>query len=196
MKNETEKQQWLFPEEELDDRERVWYFGDYAAGLCLYYLEGFIAHAQIPGQLRPTFERVASALHLMLESEEEQQTLDTYFQVLFGLHNWAVCFPAMNVAFMEVDDEAFAQANIEVARQILPVLKEFAGCTQHPPVYFCRIYLELKDQCDQWDKTLLQMIGAFEYLLDSRQKYDREMFGKAQIGLHLFAEYLQEMYNL
>lgn len=94
MQNETEKQQWLFPEEELDERERVWYFGDYAAGLCLYYLEGFMAHAQIPGQLRPIFERAASALHQMLESEE-LQTRDTYFRVLLGLHDWAVCLPSI-----------------------------------------------------------------------------------------------------
>ena len=194
MKNETEKQQWLFPEEELDERERVWYFGDYAAGLCLYYLEEFMAHAQIPGQLRPAFERAASALHLFLENEEEQ-TLDAYFQVLLGLHDWAVCLPAMNAAFMEVDDEAFAQTNIKIACRILPTLKDFAGCTQHIPRYFARVYPDLGDQCRQWDETLRQMIGAFSYLRDFNRSYDRQGLGRAQVGLHLFAEYLQEMYN-
>lgn len=196
MKSETEKQTFSFPEEELDDRERVWYFGDYAAGLCLYYLEGFMAHAQIPGQLRPTFEKAASALRLMLESEEEEWSLDTYFQVLLGLHDWAVCLPAMNAAFMEVDDEAFAQANVKVACRILPALKDFAGCAQHPPRYFARVYPDWGEQCLQWDETLRQMIEAFSYLRDFNQKYDREGLGKAQVGLHLFAEYLQEMYNL
>lgn len=37
MKGEIRKQTFSFPEEEWDERERVYYFGDYVAGLCLYY---------------------------------------------------------------------------------------------------------------------------------------------------------------
>ena len=89
-----------------------------------------------------------------------------------------------------------SQANVKVACRILPALKDFAGCTQHPPRYFARVYPDWGEQCLQWDETLRQMIEAFSYLRDFNQKYDREGLGKAQVGLHLFAEYLQEMYNL
>lgn len=195
MENDMKKQQSAFPGEEMDEREQVWYFGDYAAGICLHYLEGFMRHAEIPERLRSTYDDAVFALRHVLEDEEEHPEVDTCVRVLTGLHSFAVCLPFMNVDYISVGDEQYTQANRKIAGRILPALQRFAGCTQHPPYYFCRIYPEWKDQCNQWDKTLKQMIEAFEYLANPKQRYNKEKIRKMEIGLHLFAEYLREMYN-
>ena len=195
MKDEQKQGMISFPEEEMDEREQVWYFAEYAAGVCLHYLEGFAQHAEMPEQLRAMRDEAVFALRYVLENEDEYPEVDTSVRVLRGLHSFAVCLPFMNADYIPVDDERYAQANCEIARRILPALKRFAGCTQHPPSYFCRIYPEWKDQCDQWGKTLLQMIGSFECLANPERKCDKEEIRKMGIGLHLFAEYLQEMYN-
>lgn len=195
MENEVKKQQSTFPDEEMDEREQVWYFAEYAAGICLHCLEGFMQHAEIMEQLRPTYDKAAYALHYVLENEDEHPDVDTCVRVLTGLHCFAICLPFMNADYIPVNNERYAQANCEIACKILPALKRFAGWTQHPPYYFCRIYPEWKDQCEQWDKTLRQMIEAFEHLANPKQGHDREEIRKTEIGLHLFSEYLQEMYN-
>lgn len=195
MENNVKKQQSAFPGEEMDEREQVWYFGDYAAKICLSFVEGFVRHAQIPENLKPVYDKAIFALRYVLEDEDEHPDVDTCVRVLTGLHSFAICLPFMNADYVLVDDERYAQANCEIARRILPALQRFAGCTQHPPYYFCRIYPEWKDQCDQWDKTLGQMIEAFEYLANPERRHDKEKIRKMEIGLHLFAEYLQEMYN-
>lgn len=195
MENNVKKQQSAFPGEEMDEREQVWYFGDYAAKICFSFVERFVRHAQIPENLKPAYDKAIFALRYVLEDEDEHLEVDTCVRVLTGLHSFAVCLPFMNADYVPVDDERYAQANCEIARRILPALRRFAGCTQHPPYYFCRIYPEWKDQCDQWDKTLGQMIEAFEYLANPERKHGKEKIRKMEIGLHLFAEYLQEMYN-
>ncbi len=195
MGNDVNKRQPAFPGEEMDEREQVWYFGDYAAGICLHYLKGFMQHAEIPEQLRPTYDEAAFALRHVLEEEDEHLDVDTCVRVLMGLHHFAVCLPFMNANYIPVNNELYVQANRETAGRILPALRRFAGCTQHPPYYFCRIYPEWKDQRDQWNKTLKQMIEAFEYLANPKQRYNKEKIRKMEIGLHLFAEYLREMYN-
>ena len=58
-----ENMQHIFPCSELDERERVWRFADYAAGACVSLLESFMRHAKIPEQLKPTYEEAAFALH-------------------------------------------------------------------------------------------------------------------------------------
>ena len=179
----------------MDEREQVWYFADYAAGIYLHYLEGFMRYAEIPEQLRSTYDDAAFALRYVLEDKNEHPDVDTCARVLTGLHSFAVCLLFMNADYTPVDDEQYAQANCEIARRILPALKNFATCSQFPPDYFCRIYPEWKDQCDQWDQTLEQMIGAFEYLANPEREHNKEEIRKIEIGLHLFAEYLQEMYN-
>lgn len=195
MENNVKKQQSAFPGEEMDERGQVWYFAEYAAGICLHYLERFMQYAEIPDQSRLTYDEAAFALHYVLENEDEHPDVDTCVRVLTGLHSFAICLPFMNADYTPVDDERYAQANCEIARRIFPALQRFAGCTQHPPYYFCRIYPEWKDQCEQWDKTLGQMIEAFEYLVHPERSHDKEKIRKMEIGLHLFAEYLQEMYN-
>ena len=77
MGNDVNKQQPAFPGEEMDEREQVWYFADYAAGICLHYLEGFMQHAEIPEQLRPTYDEAAFALRHVLEEEDEHPDVDT-----------------------------------------------------------------------------------------------------------------------
>lgn len=48
MKEEMKKQTVTFPGEELDERERVWYFGNYAAEVCLPLTEGFVRTHRFP----------------------------------------------------------------------------------------------------------------------------------------------------
>lgn len=198
MKNERQKQSAAFPGEELDERERVWHFGDYAAGACLSLLETFMQHAQIPQKLKPDYEKAASALRQMAQDDErEKQTdLETCVQMLIGLHHFADCLPFMNKDYVEVDDEACAQANRLITQRILPALKDFACRTQFPPDYFCRIYTDIEDQCKHWDTALQEMIFAFEYLANPPKVHKKNDIKRMQTGLHLFAEYLPEMYNL
>lgn len=192
-----ENMQHIFPCSELDERERVWRFADYAAGACVSLLESFMRHAQIPEQLKLTYEEAAFALHYILDNpqEEENTDLETCERVLFGLHHFAICLPYLNAEYMTVDDEDYAQTNLLIAKRILPVLKDFAARTQHPPGYFCRIYPEVEDQCAHWDAALQEMIFAFEYLTEPAKYHNEQSIKRMQIGLHLFAEYLQEMYN-
>ena len=196
MENNVEKQQ-SFPGEEMDERERVWYFGDYAAKVCLVLVEGFVRHAQIPEQLKPSYDKAIHALRYILENDNEYPDIDTYVQIRLELHYLPDCLSVLNVEYIAVDnnDEIYAQANRQIARRILPALRDFAACTQFPPDYFCRIYPELRDQCRQWDATLQEMIFAFEYLENPAKYHNEQSIKRMQIGLHLFAEYLQEMYN-
>lgn len=189
--------QHTFPGEELDKRERVWRFADYAAGACVSLLEGFMRHAQIPDQLKPTYEEAAFALHYILDNQQEEENvnLETCARVLFGLHHFAICLPFLNAEYIAVDDEDYAQTNLLIAKRILPVLKDFAAHTQCPPSYFNRIYTDIKDQCAHWDATLQEMIFAFEYLTEPAKYHNERDIKRMQTGLHLFAEYLQEMYN-
>ena len=152
----------IFPCSDLDRRERVWYFADYAAGACLPLLEGFMRHAR----------------------------------VLYGLHHFAVCLPFLNAEYMFVDDEDYAQTNRQMARRILPALRAFADHTQFPPAYFSRIYMDLEDECAHWDAALNEMIFAFECLEDPARHHNEPSLKRMRTGLHLFAEYWQEMYNL
>lgn len=128
-----ERKQHTFPGEELDERERVWRFADYAAGACVSLLEGFMRHAQIPDQLKPTYEEAAFALHYILDNQQEEENinLETCARVLFGLHHFALCLPFLNAEYIAVDDEDYAQTNRLIAKRILPVLKDFAA---HHPV--------------------------------------------------------------
>lgn len=192
-----ERQQHTFPGSDWDERERVWRFADYAAGACVSLLEGFMRHAQIPDQLRPTYDEAAFALHYILDNRQEGELadLETCARVLFGLHHFAICLPFLNAEYIAVDNEDYAQTNRLIAKRILPVLKDFAKCTQHPPGYFCRIYPDIKDQCAHWDAALQEMIFAFEYLTDPTKHHHESAIKRMQTGLHLFAEYLQEMYN-
>lgn len=198
MKNERQKQSAAFPGEELDERERVWHFGDYAAGACLSLLETFMQHAQIPQKLKPDYEKAASALRQMAQDDErEKQTdLETCVQMLIGLHHFADCLPFMNKEYVEVDDDAYTQTSQQIAQRILPILKDFACRTQFPPDYFCRIYMDMKEQCNHWDAALQEMIFAFEYLANPPKVHEKNDIKRMQTGLHLFAEYLQEMYNV
>lgn len=195
MKNETEKHTLSFSCEEMDARERIWYFNDYAAELCLTVLEGFICHTKIPTMLRGTYEEARFALRFLLENEEEQVDMQTCVRVQMGLHSFAICLPFMSADYLQVDDDAYAQASSEIACRLLPVLKDFAGCSQFPPAYFCRIYMDEREQCREWDEALWKMIEAFEYLACPEQGHDKEKIRKMEIGLHLFAEYLPEMCN-
>lgn len=192
-----EEKQYTFPGEEMDKRERVWRFADYAAGASVSLLEGFMRHAQIPDQLKPTYEEAAFALHYILDNRQEGEHADsdTSARVLFGLHHFAICLPYLNAEYTTVDDEDYAQTNRLIAKRILPVLKDFAACTQFPPNYFCRIYPDIKDQCAHWDAALQEMIFAFEYLTEPAKYHNERDIKRMQTGLHLFAEYLQEMYN-
>lgn len=198
MKEEMKKQTVTFPGEELDERERVWYFGDYAAGVCLSLVEGFMQHAQIPEKLKPVYGKAIYALRYILRNDNEYPDADTYVEVLMGLHCLAECLPALNAEYITVDshDEIYAQANRLIARRILPALRNFAVCTQFPPNYFCRIYMDIRDQCLHWDAALKEMIFAFEYLENPARYHNEQSIKRMQTGLHLFAEYLQEMYNV
>ena len=176
MKNERQKQSAAFPGEELDERERVWHFGDYAAGACLSLVEGFMQHAQIPEKLKPVYGKAIYALRQMLkdDKEKEQVDLEECVRTLIGLHHFADCLPFMNKEYVEVDDDA----------------------SQFPPDYFCRIYMDMKEQCNHWDAALQEMIFAFEYLANPPKVHEKNDIKRMQTGLHLFAEYLQEMYNV
>lgn len=192
-----EREQHTFPGSDWDKRERVWRFADYAAGACVTLLEGFMRHAQIPDHLQSTYDEAAFALHYILDNQQEGEhaDLETCTRVLFGLHHFAVCLPFLNAEYIAVDDEDYAQTNRLIAKRILPELRAFADHTQFPPNYFCRIYMDIKDQCAQWDAALQEMIFAFEYLVEPARYHNERAIKRMQIGLHLFAEYLQEMYN-
>lgn len=198
MEEEMKKQTVTFLGEELDERERVWYFGDYAAGVCLPLTEGFVRHAQIPEKLKPAYDKAVYALRQMLKDDKgkEQADLEECVRTLIGLHHFADCLPFMNKEYVEVDDDAYAQTSQQIAQRILPVLKDFACRTQFPPDYFCRIYMDMKDQCNHWDEALQEMIFAFEYLAYPHKVHEKSDIKRMQTGLHLFAEYLQEMYNV
>ena len=198
MKEEMKKQTVTFPGEELDERERVWYFGDYAAGVCLPLTEGFVRHAQIPEKLKPAYDKAVYALRRMLKDDKgkEQVDLEECVRRLIGLHHFADCLPFMNKEYVEVDDDAYTQTSQQIAQRILPVLKDFACRTQFPPDYFCRIYMDMKEQCNHWDAALQEMIFAFEYLANPPKVHEKNDIKRMQTGLHLFAEYLQEMYNV
>ena len=186
-----------FSGSDWDERKCVWYFADYAAGVCLSLLEGVMRHAQIPNQLKPTYEEAVFALHYILDNQQEEKEAnqETCARVLFGLHHFALCLPFLKAEYIAVDDEDYAQTNLLIAKRILPVLKNFAERTQCPPSYFNRIYTDFKDQCAHWDAALQEMIFAFEYLAEPAKYHGEKAIRRMQIGLHLFAEYLQEMYN-
>ena len=189
----------IFPCSDLDRRERVWYFADYAAGACLPLLEGFMRHARIPDGLRAACEEAVFAhRHILDRNEQDDRPTDaeTASRVLYGLHHFAVCLPFLNAEYMFVDDEAYAQTNRQMARRILPALRAFADHTQFPPAYFSRIYMDLEDECAHWDAALNEMIFAFECLEDPARHHNEPSLKRMRTGLHLFAEYWQEMYNL
>lgn len=136
-------------------------------------------------------------MHYILDNQQEEKEAnqETCARVLFGLHHFALCLPFLKAEYIAVDDEDYAQTNLLIAKRILPVLKNFAERTQCPPSYFNRIYTDFKDQCAHWDAALQEMIFAFEYLAEPAKYHSEKAIRRMQIGLHLFAEYLQKMYN-
>lgn len=158
----------------------------------------FRADAQIPEKLKPVYDKAIYALRQMLkdDKEKEQVDLEECVRTLIGLHHFADCLPFMNKEYVEVDDDAYTQTSQQIAQRILPILKDFACRTQFPPDYFCRIYMDMKEQCNHWDAALQEMIFAFEYLANPPKVHEKNDIKRMQTGLHLFAEYLQEMYNV
>ena len=65
-----------------------------------------------------------------------------------------------------------------------------------PTRLLLRIYTDIEDQCKHWDTALQEMIFAFEYLANPPKVHKKNDIKRMQTGLHLFAEYLPEMYNL
>lgn len=196
MRNKTDNF-YPFPEAEWDKRKRVWYFADYAAGACLSLLEELMLYAEMPEDLKRSCKEAASALHYILDenAETDHPDIETCIRLNTGLHSLATCLPFLNEEYIQIKEDKLARTSSLIAERILPVLQDFADCTQFPPNYFRRIYPDLKDECEQWDAVLQEMIYAFTYLAAPPDKPNKEAIRRMQIGLHFFAEYLPEMYN-
>lgn len=185
---------------EWNERNRICFFAEYAAEVCVSCLEEFMRHAQIPEEYRHAYDEAVFALRFVLECDYDEDengdgsdlSIETVARVLYGLHEFATVLPFLNADYMQVDDENYAQTSQLLAKRILPVLKDFADRTQSLPLYFCRIYTHKKEQCDRWDAVLQEMIFAFTCLAEPENLH-RQDIKRMQVGLHLFAEYLQEM---
>lgn len=55
-----------FLEAQWNDSLRVWQFSDYATGACLSLLEEFMAHSEMPEDLKRSCNEAISALHYIL----------------------------------------------------------------------------------------------------------------------------------
>lgn len=197
MKEKTDN--WYpYPEAEWDEKEQVRYFGDYAAECCLSLLEELMVYAEMPENLKHLCNKAVLALHYILKGNDlpDYPDMKTCIRVNTGLHSLATCLPFLNEEYIKIKGDKLAQASSLIAKRILPALKDFSKHTQFPPDYFSRIYPEIKDACEQWDAVLKEMIYAFTYLATPPEKSCKEDIRRMQIGLHFFAEYLPEMYNL
>lgn len=91
-----ENMQHIFPCSELDERERVWRFADYAAGACVSLLESFMRHAQIPEQLKPTYERKPHLPCTTFSTTHRKKKIQTWKPVnvcCSGCIIWPSAFP-------------------------------------------------------------------------------------------------------
>lgn len=129
------------------------------------------------------------------DNEKDSPDLNTCFRINTGLHGLATYLPFLNEEYIKIKEDRLVQTSSLIAKRILPALQDFANCTQFPPNYFGQIYPNLEDECKQWDAVLQEMIYAFTYLAAPPDKSNKEAIRRMQIGLHLFAEYLPEMYN-